>query len=62
MNLDIATKIIRTELESACREFYGEDCKENEESKKVINDAYYQVHTLGQKNVPFYQERIKLLK
>lgn len=30
--------------------------------KKVIDDAYYQVHTLGQKNVPFYQEPIKLLK
>ena len=30
--------------------------------KKVIDDAYYQVHTLGQKNVPFYQEPLKLLK
>lgn len=30
--------------------------------KKVIDDAYHQVHTLGQKNVPFYQEPIKLLK
>ena len=30
--------------------------------KKVIDNAYYQVHTLGQKNVPFYQEPIKLLK
>jgi len=30
--------------------------------KKVIDNAYYQVHTLGHKNVPFYQEPIKLLK
>jgi len=30
--------------------------------KKVIDDAYHQVHTLGQKNVPYYQEPIKLLK
>ena len=30
--------------------------------KKVVDDAYHQVHTLGQKNVPFYQEPIKLLK
>ena len=30
--------------------------------KKVIDDAYHQVHTLGQKNVPFYQEPLKLLK
>jgi hypothetical protein len=30
--------------------------------KKVIDNAYYQVHTLRQKNVPFYQEPIKLLK
>ena len=30
--------------------------------KKVIDDAYYQVHTLGQKNVPHYQEPIKLIK
>ena len=30
--------------------------------KKLIDDAYYQVHTLGQKNVPFYQEPLKLLK
>ena len=30
--------------------------------KKVVDNAYYQVHTLGQKNVPFYQEPIKLLK
>jgi len=30
--------------------------------KKIIDNAYYQVHTLGQKNVPFYQEPIKLLK
>ena len=30
--------------------------------KKVIDDAYHQTHTLGQKNVPFYQEPIKLLK
>jgi hypothetical protein len=30
--------------------------------KKVIDDAYYQVHTLKQKNVPYYQEPIKLLK
>ena len=28
----------------------------------MCDDAYYQVHTLGQKNVPFYQETIKLLK
>tara|TARA_Y100001973_G_C5157244_1_gene311495 strand:- start:987 stop:1136 length:150 start_codon:yes stop_codon:yes gene_type:complete len=40
MKLDIAIEIIRTELESACDEFYGEDCKENEESKKEINDAF----------------------
>ncbi len=30
--------------------------------KQMCDDAYYQVHTLGQKNVPFYQESIKLLK
>jgi hypothetical protein len=30
--------------------------------KKVVDDAYHQVHTLGQKNVPFYQEPTKLLK
>ena len=30
--------------------------------KKVIDDAYHQVHTLGMKDVPFYQEKIKLLK
>ena len=30
--------------------------------KKVVDNAYYEVHTLGQKNVPFYQEPIKLLK
>ena len=30
--------------------------------KKVIDNAYHQVHTLGQKNVPFYQEPIKLLR
>jgi hypothetical protein len=32
--------------------------------KKTINDAYYQVHTLNQnpKQVPYYQEQIKLLK
>ena len=30
--------------------------------KKVIDDAYYQVHTLKQKNVPYYQEPIKMLK
>ena len=30
--------------------------------KQMCDDAYYQVHTLGQKNVPFYQETIKLLK
>ena len=29
--------------------------------KKIINDARYQTETLGQKNVPFYQEQ-KLLK
>ena len=27
--------------------------------KQMCDDAYYQVHTLGQKNVPFYQEPIK---
>jgi len=30
--------------------------------KKVIDDAYHQVHTLGMKDVPFYQDKIKLLK
>ena len=30
--------------------------------KKVISDAIYQTETLGQKNVQFYQEPIKLLK
>ena len=30
--------------------------------KKVIDDATYQTETLGQKNVQFYQEPIKLLK
>jgi len=30
--------------------------------KKVVDDAYHQVHTLGQKNVPFYQEPLKLIK
>ena len=30
--------------------------------KKGVDNAYYEVHTLGQKNVPFYQEPIKLLK
>ena len=30
--------------------------------KKVIDDATYQVETLNQKNVPYYQEPIKLLK
>ncbi len=30
--------------------------------KEMCDNAYYQVHTLGQKNVPFYQEPIKLLK
>tara|TARA_R100000781_G_C4046158_1_gene115784 strand:+ start:40 stop:402 length:363 start_codon:yes stop_codon:yes gene_type:complete len=30
--------------------------------KKVISDAIYQTETLGQKNVKFYQEPIKLLK
>jgi len=30
--------------------------------KHVIDDATYQTETLGQKNVPFYQEPIKLLK
>lgn len=30
--------------------------------KKVISDAIYQTETLGQKNVQFYQESIKLLK
>jgi hypothetical protein len=30
--------------------------------KKVIDNATYQTETLNQKNVPFYQEPIKLLK
>ena len=30
--------------------------------KKVIDDATYQVETLKQENVPYYQEPIKLLK
>jgi hypothetical protein len=30
--------------------------------KKVIDDATYQVEMLNQKNVPFYQEPLKLLK
>ena len=30
--------------------------------KKVIDDATYQTETLKQKNVPYYQEPIKLLK
>ena len=30
--------------------------------KKVIDNATYQTETLGQKNVQFYQEPIKLLK
>jgi len=30
--------------------------------KKVIDDATYQVETLKQKNVPYYQEPIKMLK
>ena len=30
--------------------------------KKVIDNAYYEVHTLGQKNVLYYQEPLKLLK
>tara|TARA_R110002073_G_scaffold1775_1_gene12724 strand:+ start:245 stop:607 length:363 start_codon:yes stop_codon:yes gene_type:complete len=30
--------------------------------KKVIDDATYQAETLKQKNVPYYQEPIKLLK
>tara|TARA_R100000781_G_scaffold104245_1_gene67952 strand:+ start:290 stop:652 length:363 start_codon:yes stop_codon:yes gene_type:complete len=30
--------------------------------KKVIDDATYQVETLKQKNVPYYQTSIKLLK
>ena len=30
--------------------------------KHVIDDATYQVETLNQKNVPYYQEPIKLLK
>tara|TARA_R100001163_G_C5048490_1_gene185520 strand:+ start:88 stop:450 length:363 start_codon:yes stop_codon:yes gene_type:complete len=30
--------------------------------KLVIDNAYHQVHTLGMKNVPFYQDKIKLLK
>jgi len=40
MELNIAIELIRTALESACEEFYGEDCKENEESKKEVNDAF----------------------
>ena len=30
--------------------------------KKIIDDATYQVETLKQKNVPYYQPPIKLLK
>ena len=30
--------------------------------KKTIDEAYYKVHTLKQKNVLYYQEPIKLLK
>ena len=30
--------------------------------KEMCDNAYYEVHTLGQKNVPFYQEPLKLLK
>ena len=30
--------------------------------KKVIDDATYQTETLKEKNVPYYQEPIKLLK
>ena len=30
--------------------------------KKTINEAIYKTETLNQKNVPFYQEPIKLLK
>ena len=40
MEVNIAIEVIRTELESSCEEFYGEDCKENEESKKELNDAF----------------------
>tara|TARA_R110001583_G_scaffold191607_1_gene357160 strand:+ start:212 stop:574 length:363 start_codon:yes stop_codon:yes gene_type:complete len=32
------------------------------EHKKVIDDATYQTEILKQKNVPFYQPQIKLLK
>ena len=30
--------------------------------KKVIDNAYYEVHTLGQKNVPYYQEPLKQIR
>ena len=30
--------------------------------KKVIDNATYQVETLGQKNVPYYQKPIKIIK
>ncbi len=30
--------------------------------KKVIDDATYQVETLGQKNVPYYQPPLKLIQ
>ena len=30
--------------------------------KKVIDDATYQVETLGQKNVPYYQEPLKQIQ
>jgi len=30
--------------------------------KKTINEAIYKTETLNQKNVPFYQEPLKLLK
>ena len=48
MKLDLAIEIIRTELESACEEFYpnyeredlGDDNNANEEARKQINDAF----------------------
>ena len=48
MKLDLAIEIIRTELESACEEFYPnyeredlvDDNNANEEARKQINDAF----------------------
>ena len=48
MKLDLAIEIIRTELESACEEFYPnyeredlvDDNNVNEEARKQINDAF----------------------